>query len=328
LQREARELEMIGIKPTLFIDDNCRVTTPFEMALNQSIEDSRGDNKHGSCGVGLHETILRHSVIPLTVSDLYVRSRVETALYLIRHEYQDHRLKEMGANYSVKISDYLRTASERFMESVEFLLDTYNHPHIFPLNQFEDFIFEGAQGLLLDANHKFFPHVTCSKTGLHNVSMIINDFFPTIGLDKLEVVYVTRCYLTRHGKGPLPHEVGMSEILKREVDETNVANKYQGEFRYAWLDLNLLSETIYNDCKWMKVPRTLAITCLDQMSPGNHMEGLIGYYRDNRFFYSSCGDFIIEVLSFIRLNNEHFKRGSGLSYASFGPRKENIIHAG
>jgi hypothetical protein len=33
----------------------------------------------------------------------------------------------------------------------------------------KNIVFEGAQGLLLDEDHRFFPHVTHSHTGLDNV---------------------------------------------------------------------------------------------------------------------------------------------------------------
>ena len=61
-------------------------------------------------------------------------------------------------------------------------------------------VFEGAQGLLLDERHRFFPHVTRSRTGLPNVVQIAGE----IGLTELDVVYVTRALgLTTNAAIPL-----------------------------------------------------------------------------------------------------------------------------
>ena len=54
------------------------------------------------------------------------------------------------------------------------------------LRDFGHVVFEGAQGLLLDERHRFFPHVTRSRTGLPNVVQIAGE----VGLRELDVVYV------------------------------------------------------------------------------------------------------------------------------------------
>jgi adenylosuccinate synthase len=102
-------------------------------------------------------------------------------------------------------------------------------------------IFEGAQGLLLDQDNKdWFPHVTRSNTGLTNIIPIAN----VLNL-ALDVVYVTRTYLTRHGAGPLPGEDETS--FAHVIDETNVKHPYQGLFRFASLDLGAMCVRIMQD---------------------------------------------------------------------------------
>ena len=64
----------------------------------------------------------------------------------------------------------------------------------------QDPAFEGAQGLCLDMDNKeAWPHVTHSKTGMHNVRQLWKGEF--------ETYYVSRTYFTRHGAGPLPGEI-------------------------------------------------------------------------------------------------------------------------
>lgn len=94
-------------------------------------------------------------------------------------------------------------------------------------------VFEGGQGLLLDEkNVEFFPHLTRSATGLRNVVPHCRAW----GLDQLDVLYVTRTYMTRHGAGPFPTEAPAMQALQL-VDTTNVRNEWQGALRYGTLDL-------------------------------------------------------------------------------------------
>ena len=43
--------------------------------------------------------------------------------------------------------------------------------------KFTTLIFEGAQGLMLHENYKYFPHVTHSKTGMENVIELLNEVY-------------------------------------------------------------------------------------------------------------------------------------------------------
>jgi adenylosuccinate synthase len=125
-------------------------------------------------------------------------------------------------------------------------------------------IFEGAQGLLLAEDHRWFPHVTRSPTGLKNVLPLAEE----AGIGQLDVAYITRVYLTRHGAGPLPHELGRLPY-PRITDATNVHNDWQGSLRFGWLDLELLGNTIREDLarnkSSIKVNHGIAVTCLDQL---------------------------------------------------------------
>ena len=91
-------------------------------------------------------------------------------------------------------------------------------------------IFETGQGLLLDQDYEAYaPHLTSSKTGIHNPAI----FLEKRGLSLDEAIYVTRPYVTRHGNGPLPCEVDPSELPGVGEDLTNQPNEWQGILRYA-----------------------------------------------------------------------------------------------
>ena len=48
-------------------------------------------------------------------------------------------------------------------------------------------------------------------------------------IEKVNVLYVTRTYLTRHGAGPLENEDPSIKLL----DTTNVNNNWQGTIRFG-----------------------------------------------------------------------------------------------
>ena len=92
-----------------------------------------------------------------------------------------------------------------------------------------------------------------------------------IGVDEIDIYYVTRAYLTRHGDGPMESEL-KSPPYKGIVETTNVTNQYQGDFRYGHLDAKCLQGRIQSDLRrnlfsldGIKVKAHLAVTCLDQI---------------------------------------------------------------
>ena len=98
------------------------------------------------------------------------------------------------------------------------------------LEGFQHLIFETGQGLLLDQDYEAYaPHLTSSKTGIHNPAI----FLEKRGLSLDEAIYVTRPYVTRHGNGPLPCAVDRSELPGVGEDLTNQPNEWQGTLRYA-----------------------------------------------------------------------------------------------
>src|SRR5262249_44358262 len=133
------------------------------------------------------------------------------------------------------------------------------------LNTADAIVFEGAQGLLLDQDRGAFPHVTRSNTGLKNVLTIAAE----AGIAHLEVIYVTRCYVTRHGAGPLAHELP-GPPHPDVIDTTNVPNPWQGRLRFGTLDLSILKRAVAADLSdaaraVITVSHGLAMTCLDQV---------------------------------------------------------------
>ncbi|RKM61347.1 adenylosuccinate synthase [Butyrivibrio sp. CB08] len=228
-----------GLTPRIYALPTTNVTTVLDVLFNMALEESRGKERHGSCGMGIYETFLRvESGVTLTVKD--VKNLQERELFKrlldIRESYYIPRLRELfGEKTSSQyLTDMLNdtvienaaTEMKRNSELVEIVEDDV----VSFLNNYDNVVFESGQGLLLDSeNKRFAPHVTGSRTGLTNPAAFLNRY----GLRIDEVVYVTRSYVTRHGAGDLPHECRRRHLGNVRKDTTNVTNPWQGAIRYA-----------------------------------------------------------------------------------------------
>ena len=268
--REYESLAGLGVTPRVFIDRDAPVTTPYDMMINQIVEDARGTGRHGSCGVGFGETIERSSVASHAIfhRDLLDRTALTAKFETIRRDWVPQRLYTLGVSsipddWSARL--YSRGVENKFYQDIEFQLE---HSTMvsgdFLAGIRHGIVFEGAQGLLLDQDHAWFPHVTRSHTGLRNVMELAR----ASRLDHLNVTYATRAYMTRHGNGPMPYELS-DKPYDGIRDDTNVPHAYQGALRFGWLDFDLLKATIENDLPVggasLTMTRGLAVTCLDQL---------------------------------------------------------------
>ena len=198
---------------------------------------ARGKNRHGSCGMGIEECVQRNAAgYGITVEELagWTKQDLLDRLKQIRKEYTERRAKILGIYPSNPYYEMLNneTVLENFVievkENVK-LLKLVDADRIW-LEEFQHLIFETGQGLLLDQdNEAYAPHLTSSKTGIHNSAI----FLEKRGLSLEEAIYVTRPYVTRHGNGPLPCEVDPSELPGVGEDLTNRPNEWQGTLRYA-----------------------------------------------------------------------------------------------
>ena len=304
-RREYEELEKNGVEPEVYIDPTCLITTPFEMLLNQVIETVRGGDRHGSCGLGINETVERNKIFSLTLENYFDWDKYRWILDYIPMRLEQFGITEIPPRFKHIVRNY-HTVINRFLDDVDFLV---SHSSKINLSKggwiWKNIIFEGAQGLLLDEDSPFFPYVTRSKTGLCNVAKLINEL--NFKFDVLKVVYVTRWYTTRHGVGPLPWE---NPYFKPE-DETNVENEFQGGLRCGWLDLDLFSRTINRDLAEngsIPIEAELAVTWLDTAKQIT--------YKDEQLYKSSIDRFISDLLKSVH---------SHKAYLSYGPTRNTVF---
>lgn len=307
-----------GIEPEIVIDKRALVTTPYEMLVNQTLEQIRGDDLHGSCGVGFGETLERAKRLRTTNIPSFDAGRVKhvgagTAakyLRLIRDEYIMQRIdvNKVSDEFVVIVnSDEL---IEDYLDDLSYL---FQYAEVRDINFLQDrnLVFEGAQGLMLDQDYGHFPYVTRSNTGMRNVTAIMEQLGTTF--HQLVVNYVTRAYTTRHGAGPLPFEQGRPLWVK---DDTNVYNEWQHDLRYAPLnpaaftDITSKDFALYGDEHngFYDVQKVTTVTCVDQFK--DDVE-IVGDQEEELHFHPGVALQIFESL---------------FDYISQGPTR-NDIHA-
>lgn len=272
-------------------------TIVYDIAINQWAEYCRGGARHGSCGVGVNETLQREAA-GYTVREFDSSRKSFTQIW---NEWVPIRLKRLGIEWpSPEQLDSL-PSSLSWLRS--FLIDhspekqeearneicnrayKFADPVLLTRSQIRTpSVFEGSQGMMLDKTYGTFPHVTNASVGLDNVLSILSV------LDEwtnVQPVFVTRPYATRHGAGPLPFEGSDPSILEElgsnaTIDSTNVDNPWQRKLRFAplWVNrdepespanvayrhLRDMQEAIH---KWQLRVHVLSpmlfITCMDQM---------------------------------------------------------------
>ncbi len=264
--KELDDLKRLCLTPRITIDARAFLTTPLDVLVNQSIEIQRGSGRHGSCGVGVNETVtrcLRNDQFLTQAQDLLNLSLLQDKLMHVSKNWLPTRLCELRVKSEnpqfQKIINNMEQVIANYLEDCRCILDHADISNAVPNTKY--ILFEGAQGLMLDENRlDQYPHLTRSKTGLENVAFLSHRY----GVEDMSALYVTRTYLTRHGAGPLPGQCDWSFS-----DATNVPNPYQGTLRFAPLDVENLRYSIDLDLRrgrylFPNLTAGLAITCLDQ----------------------------------------------------------------
>ena len=250
------------IDDKIFIDNRALVTTPFHMIFNQIL--SRLFGKHDTCGYGIWETV-RHIddkesfMKPLSISTIIDYARGYKKLYEYLNKQRQFveenlmGLKRVDSKYNLdlfeieeEISNFKKISIDglvdHWIEDIQYL-SYYTYIISKPLSKFvkgeeyNDIIIENGQGLLLDKDYDK-EYGTPSKTNLLGMK---NEIEKIAGKnDKVEIIYVSRTYLTRHGDGNIDNEFNLDY-----TDKTNEHNEFQGKLRFG----KLLYSDLYQRCK-------------------------------------------------------------------------------
>lgn len=257
MQVEKEVLEANGITPKLYVHPLANLTTPYDIAWNRVTEQRNG---HGSCGLGISATMKRNLESPCKIFAVdYLHPRIlEMKLRALRNYYMQIVPYTMTTDYiEIAERELVNFCSLAAQAKLPFEVKDYRI-----MDEYEDWIFEGSQGILLDASHGIFPNVTYANTTSKNAFEILNKFPRRV----TEMYYVTRCYQTRHGAGWMSNQDPI--ILQNNQEEINVHNNWQKEFKTGELDYDLLDFALTVDqaysCKEPWTNHNLVVTCLDQ----------------------------------------------------------------
>ena len=272
-----------AFKPDLFISRSTTFISLYDvitnLTVNELIQEITGEHV-GTCGAGIYEAFLRKTKFDdfpeLNTSYGTLRCKgVDQFIDLMDINYarylENFRIPKFNADYN---GDYTQLFRIKYLNTFDIVMESFYDKYnsalttvfmmassdsSFNYSLYHVHIHEGAQGLGLSFE-KDPIHSTASITGVKHV----NQEFANP--KKAEVFYVSRIYNTRHGSGPLAGECTPYE-LNIEVDfEHNKDNSYQGNFRYAPLDINKLTDDINTDIKESPFKNNnIVLTCIQQL---------------------------------------------------------------
>ncbi len=236
--REARTLSQIGIPdPYALVTVSARtpVIPQANILTNKILEIHRGDGRHGSCGMGIGLTqgdVEEFGAQAVYAEDLFHPTLLREKLELV----WKRRLEAVQDTHSAE-THVLRTqlATADLDDLVSFYGEFAQRIRIVPDAEIlerivrEDTVFEGAQGVLLDQQWGFFPHVTRSNTTFANAETLLEEAKYQGQRVRLGLL---RAYGTRHGAGPFPTETADLAVEPCH----NAPNPWQGAFRTGWFD--------------------------------------------------------------------------------------------
>lgn len=271
MRNEEAHLQELGVTDAykrLYIDKNAPITTTLHKMLNRTRENSRKVGRHGSCGMGIGEvkSDLLFGRTVFYAGDLQHPAVMKDKLNEISEVKRNQMLEFDSGPYSywqwtaadilkrdlavyTEMGKTLNIVDESWFK--EKLCTGYRHD--------DTFVFEGAQGVLLDEKYGFHPYCSWSDTTVANAVKLLGPY-----ADSADYIGIIRGYLTRHGPGPFPTESwGMATMLK---DAHNTTNEWQGRFRVGHLDMLLLDYALRAAGKINR----LVVTHLDRI------ESLIG----------------------------------------------------
>lgn len=245
---EEEHLHELGVRDAFqrtLLDRRALIITPYQQAANRLRELARGSHRHGSCGMGIGETMadsLTYADALVLAGDLPQRtitlrklrflreakhSELAPIIAAVRHlpaaqphiaVFEDSSLLEIAADNYAYLSQQLTLVDEDRLAAI--------------LHKSGTVIFEGAQGVLLDEWYGFAPYTTWSTTTAANADALLAAANYKGQVTRLGVL---RTYCTRHGAGPLVTEDAALTGALPELH--NTTSEWQQAFRRGYFDV-------------------------------------------------------------------------------------------
>jgi len=272
LFKEIGELETAGVEVAsrLKISEACPLILPYHVAMDLAREAAKGEAKIGTTGRGIgpayEDKVARRAI---RLQDLFFRDRFAAKLGE-NLDYYNFLLKNY---YKAETVDFQKTLdqtlafAERLKPMVADVSRLINDQHAAG----KRFLFEGAQGTLLDVDHGTYPYVTSSNC-------VAGAAAPGAGVAPHMLHYIlgiTKAYTTRVGSGPFPTElfddVGAG-LAKRGNEFGSVTGRPR---RTGWFDAAALKRSIQ-----INGVSGLCVTKMDVMDRMESIQLCVGYVID------------------------------------------------
>jgi adenylosuccinate synthase len=258
--KEFNEISHLYGCPISFRSYKCKFVTPWDIMTNQILQKKKWT---GSCGMGIWETILRYnSFLSFDFNTFCLSLKEDQIRYLksIRDGYYKS-LRFIDIPDSYYNSWFSPNLIEHFINDCMF---TFNNCHPFNENiikAYPNIIIENGQGLLLNDTGTNDVEATPSKTGIETAKFLFDD---SIKNDEINLHFVTRPYLTRHGS---------NEFLNKDIDcdlkkdvEINQYNEWQRDLLYDNLNLHNLKNSLNKEAsKLDKKKYIIHVTHCDEL---------------------------------------------------------------
>jgi adenylosuccinate synthase len=249
LAAEADHLVTAGVADPfalLTVDAEALLVTPWHRAANRARERGRGAGRHGSCGMGVGQTMeyaLSHVDAP-RVADVLSPAVLRRRLSAVRSRLTD----AFGPLDAPPVAD-VADAFAAFGAVVSIVDGARHLPRLLGSGLC---VFEGAQGVLLDEWRGWHPYTTWSTTTFDNALELA-------GVHDVLRLGMVRTYTTRHGAGPF---VTADDTLALP-EPHNGTGEFQGAFRVGHFDAVAHTYAV-EVCGGVDA---LAVTHLDRVTP-------------------------------------------------------------
>lgn len=235
-------VELMFKSNRFYVHPECKVVTPFDMLRN--LQERRISGLHNTCGAGYWNTLERYDsdIEPLIFGEIIKMDPIQLE-YSLNQIYKYH-----FTEYSPLLTDIdIKGLIQHFIDDIITMARWVEIANDNILNKYGTIIFENGQGLLIGQQNSYanWDFCTPSDTGVYIPMRIIENNH--LLAHDIEVCYVSRTYLTRHGDGPLDHMCSSQEINPEIYDFTNIPNINQGRLRYGKLDTQELRKRIDAD---------------------------------------------------------------------------------
>lgn len=274
LLAEIDELEKnrVQAEDRVFVSGQCPLILPYHIALDHARESALGDKKIGTTGRGIgpayEDKVARRAI---HIRDLLepekfaekVRNNCKLINFLLTEFYNAPAVdpEEIIVN-TLKIAPRITSK----IRDVSYTLNKL-------MAEGQQFLFEGAQGTMLDIDHGTYPYVTSSNTVAGSASAGAG-----IGPQKLNYVLgITKAYCTRVGEGPFPTELldEVGEELRRKGNEFGAVTGRPR--RCGWFDGAALRRSV----EWNGLSG-LAVMKLDVLDGFETVRLCVGYDMDGQ----------------------------------------------